>query len=296
MAKPRFNKTLRLLLKLLLSGLAIYVVVRQVDVKEAATLMLRARPGFLILATALFAASKALSAQRLLLHFRSIGLHIGTWLNLRLYLLGMYYNLFLPGGIGGDGYKAWWLNKYMGTGLKSLASALLLDRVNGLAALVFLAFLGGCWIPASVLGFPTWWIALPGLLLLYPVYFFFLTRFFSRFSAIFLPSNLYSLGVQLLQLLCMGALLLALKVEDQLFYYGIIFLISSMVAVLPLTIGGIGAREIVFLIGAEVFMLQQDAAVAVSVLFFLITALVSLSGAYYAWLPGKLQSQPPPVT
>jgi glycosyltransferase 2 family protein len=40
-----------------------------------------------------------------------------TWVNIpekhiiQLYLLGIYYNLFLPGGIGGDGYKIYLLKQ-----------------------------------------------------------------------------------------------------------------------------------------------------------------------------------------
>ena len=51
----------------------------------------------------------------------------------------MYYNLFLPGGIGGDGYKIYLLNKKYGTKARKLFWAVLLDRINGVLALFVLA-------------------------------------------------------------------------------------------------------------------------------------------------------------
>jgi len=48
---------------------------------------------------------------------------------------------------------------------------------------------------------------------------------------------------------------------------------------LPFTIGGVGARELVFLLGAQWLQTNKDTAVAFSLLFFLITAISSLAGA-----------------
>ena len=51
-------------------------------------------------------------------------------------------------------------------------------------------------------------------------------------------------------------------------------------AVLPFTIGGVGARELTFILGHQYLGVDQNAAVAFSFLFFLITAVVSLYGAF----------------
>jgi uncharacterized membrane protein YbhN (UPF0104 family) len=61
----------------------------------------------------------------------------------------------------------------------------------------------------------------------------------------------------------------------------ILFLLSSVVAVLPFTIGGIGARELVFIFGADYLLIDKNTAVAFSILFFIITAVSSLSGIFY---------------
>jgi uncharacterized membrane protein YbhN (UPF0104 family) len=68
--------------------------------------------------------------------------------------------------------------------------------------------------------------------------------------------------------------------------YMLVFLVSSLVAALPFTLGGIGARELVFLYGSRYMHLVQNASVTISLLFYLITALVSLAGVRY-FINGK---------
>jgi hypothetical protein len=70
--------------------------------------------------------------------------------------------------------------------------------------------------------------------------------------------------------------------QDQTLSYLFLFLISSIVATLPITIGGIGSREITFLFGAEMMHLDVHLSIALSLLFYVITAVVSLSGIYFS--------------
>lgn len=65
--------------------------------------------------------------------------------------------------------------------------------------------------------------------------------------------------------------------------YVFIFLISSVVSVLPLTIGGLGIREVVFLEGSKLFGLLQETSVVISLLFYLITLLTSAIGLIYVF-------------
>lgn len=61
--------------------------------------------------------------------------------------------------------------------------------------------------------------------------------------------------------------------------YQLMLLLSSIVTVLPLTIEGIGTRELVFVYSHAVVGIDEAAAVAFSLIFFLISALVSLVGS-----------------
>ena len=50
----------------------------------------------------------------------------------------MFYNFFIPGGIGGDAYKVYLLNKNFGWSAKKLPSSLFNDRLSGLLAICVL--------------------------------------------------------------------------------------------------------------------------------------------------------------
>jgi len=66
---------------------------------------------FLILALIAFVISKIIASWRLKIYFKNIFIRLTEQTNLKLYWLGMYYNLFLPGSIGGDAYKVLLLKK-----------------------------------------------------------------------------------------------------------------------------------------------------------------------------------------
>jgi uncharacterized protein (TIRG00374 family) len=88
---------------------------------------------------------------------------------------------------------------------------------------------------------------------------------------------------QVAQMAAVVCLLFALGVSDKLLAYQAVFLASSVVAVLPLTIGGVGARELVVVYAHGYAGIDETAAVAFSLLFFLISAAVSLVGAGVRW-------------
>lgn len=75
-------------------------------------------------------------------------------------------------------------------------------------------------------------------------------------------------------------ILIALGIDQKILEYQFVFLLSSIVAVLPLTIGGVGARELVFIYSHEYIGIDKNAAVAFSLIFFLISAISSLFGAF----------------
>lgn len=92
-------------LKILLSVVLIYFVFTKIDISEIKRVLGQSQWSYLLVALLLFIFSKLVAAHRLLGFFHVLNVPIAKWDNLRLYALGMCYNLFLPGGIGGDAYK-----------------------------------------------------------------------------------------------------------------------------------------------------------------------------------------------
>ena len=272
---------LKVLFKVCVSALAIYVVIRKIDLVQTKEIIFHAKIGWLLLALIAFNISKAISSVRLNQFFRSIGLILPGLYNLKLYYVGMFYNLFLPGGIGGDGYKVFLLNRSHKTKVKHLISATLLDRISGLMALIFLALLLALFVNLSFIGPWIKWALIGILIVAYPSYYFIFRILFRNFLKAFTVSNILSLGVQLAQLLCAYLILKSLLVSDMYVEYMTLFLLSSVVAVIPFTIGGNGARELVFIFGADYLLIDKNTAVAFSIIFFVITAVSSFTGIFF---------------
>lgn len=279
----QLKNQLKTALKILLTGGALYLVFQKIDTDNLLQLSKTLSWGWLIPAIALFVGSKVATAIRLNAYFANIHISLSFWENWRLYLIGMFYNLFLPGGIGGDGYKVYLLNNQFKTPVKELLKASLLDRLGGLIAILALLFgmlllidlplpfgeprIGKILFAIGTIGIvPGFWL---------------LQKFlFSNFLPSFWQGIFWSLVGQLAQMAAVVCLLLALGVQDKFLAYQAVFLLSSIVAVLPLTIGGVGARELVVVYAHAYAGIQETEAVAFSLLFFLISAAVSLSGAW----------------
>ncbi|MDE0560937.1 lysylphosphatidylglycerol synthase transmembrane domain-containing protein [Algoriphagus sp. NF] len=279
----QYKNQLKTLLKLILTGLALYLVFRKIDTQQLFEILKTLQWPWLIPALLLFVLSKVATAVRLNQYFKNIGLYLSEKLNFRLYLIGMFYNLFLPGGIGGDGYKVYLLNKHYQVSIKKLVQAALLDRLGGLVAIVFLLF--GFFLLVDVkldfLESGLWnGLMIAGLILTIPVFWLVQKLGFKDFLPSFWSANLWSFAGQITQLICAWFILMALGIDEKILAYQLVFLLSSIVAVLPLTIGGVGARELVFVYAHQYAGIEEATAVAFSLIFFLITAGVSLVGAF----------------
>lgn len=278
----KLKKRLKLLIQLVVAALAIYFVVGQIDLEAFKSQLLSVKPGWLILAVLAFNASKILSAFRLNYFFRALGLKLGEAYNLKLYYLGMLYNQVFPGGIGGDGYKVYLLNKLYEAPVKKLVGATLIDRISGVVALGFLALvtalLGNTGSLMQGFDFLLW----AGLVLAYPAYYVLVHYLFPTYKNVNHITNVQALGVQALQVLCAWLLLKSLGVSADAFDYFTLFLISSVAAALPISApGGIGVRELVMVTGAGMLNLDENAAVSIATLFFIITLFSSLLGAAF---------------
>lgn len=212
------------------------MVFRKIDIEVTWLVIQSADWWYLLLAFLFFALSKIFSSFRLNYFFRDLGVKVPTVENLKLYGIGMFYNLFLPGGIGGDGYKVYLLNKHYKTPIKQLFSAVLLDRINGLGVLIFLIFALLVHVALFPLNVRVWGVI--GLLAVSIAFYFFMRYFFKRFTGSMSITIFYSFLVQLLQLICAYFILLGLGITAQVIKYLFVFLLSSIVAVLPLTIRG----------------------------------------------------------
>jgi uncharacterized membrane protein YbhN (UPF0104 family) len=292
MPSEKQRKLIKLLLKLVITALCIWYISHKTDLKKLSEGLVVANPLWIAGAVLSFMVSKLLSSFRLNVYFRNIDIHISEWKNIRLYWLGMFYNLFLPGSISGDAYKVVRLTKEFNVAYKKTTAAVLLDRLSGLLALGLL--LGIFWVIAFNGGYYSVWL-MAGIILCIPVFYVLVKIFFPYFLPGFMPTFAWGMAVQVLQVVCMCCILQALHIHTHMEHYMLIFLISSVVAVLPFTIGGFGGREVVFLWGAQIFGLDHSVAVTASLLFYGSTVTSSLPGLPFIFIdPLKSNTPTPP--
>ena len=269
----KLNKKVTTVLKVLISAVLIYFIFTKINVSEIKSILSTSNLMYLLLGLLFFVISKLVAAVRLNLYFHRLQIMLTHKSNFKLYLLGMFYNLFLPGGIGGDAYKGYILKKTFEVKTKRIVSVLVLDRLGGLLLLfIYACLLLGILDNKLLTGYH--WIFFTAIPFSVVIFWLLNKKFFNYVLPIFWKSTVLSSLVQLAQLISIWCILLALHIDTDQISYLIIFLISSIVAVVPLTLGGIGSREVTFFYGAKFLELDQNVSVSVSVLFFLITALV----------------------
>lgn len=282
------RKKLLTFLKLIISVALIYFIFTKIQLEDVLTTLKTSNPFYLVIALLLVVFSKVMASFRLNLYFHQLEIPLTQKSNLKLYLLGMFYNLFLPGGIGGDAYKGYLINKKYEVKTKRVISVLVLDRLSGMLLLFLYACILAILINTNFLnGFK--WVFVAGIPLSIIAFWFVNEHFFNYVLSIFWKSLGYSSLVQISQLIAIVFILKALSIKTAWVAYLFVFLVSSIVSVLPLTIGGIGSRELTFLYGAEWLSLDTDSSVSISFVFFLITALISLMGIYYHFKKPKLE-------
>ena len=94
--------------------------------------------GTFIFAIAVFALSQVLIGLRWWMLLRTQKVYISIWAAIRLHFLGLFYNNFMPGSMGGDAIRAWYVTKHTHRRFEA-ALSVLVDRALGFASSVIMA-------------------------------------------------------------------------------------------------------------------------------------------------------------
>lgn len=77
--------------------------------------------------------------ERFRLLLAAQGVKIGRYHNLKLYLIGSFFNFVIPGGVGGDAIKAYYLHKDLGHQSRGVPYTVIFDRFLGLYIIAIMA-------------------------------------------------------------------------------------------------------------------------------------------------------------
>jgi len=277
----------KLFLKAIFTILAIGFVLSKIDLSEVGGRLADIPVFISISAFLIFNISKITNAVRLNIFFRQEGVILSELESWKLYYKGMFYNFLLPGGIGGDGYKGYYLHRQLQTPVKNLVRPILWDRITGAVGIVFLILVLANFQPLIPAYLETWVNAVvvkiflaSSPLLLYVAGWIASNIILPTYKRVFHSTTMLSLLNQVLQGVVIALLLYGMQVPLSLYdEYLMVFFASSLATILPITLGGVGIREFVFLEAAQVSDIEPNNAVALSVLFFAIAAISSLVGS-----------------
>lgn len=304
----KLRNALPTLIKIAVSAGGMILVLRQVNPADILDILLAADWRWVMATFFLFNISLVLRAYRWSLLLQGLGTPVRFIRLVQLYFVGNFFNTFLPTSFGGDVVRAWEVSTDVSPGVA--AGTVLVDRLTGLLALLFMSLLA---LPFRPAGFPAWlvpWVAglsvagiLVGVVLLEGKQ---LQRWggwlpgpLSTKGDGFLASTLAAIqacgrravGQALLVSVLFNLMLVgwwwtaarALGLDVSFTYLLLVIPILTVVLLIP-SIGGLGPRELIaplLFSGAAVGAAQ---AYALSLLVFTVQRLSSLIGAlWYIW-------------
>jgi uncharacterized protein (TIRG00374 family) len=125
-------------LRLLVSLLLITWALRGIDLQAVGASLRQVHLGWFAAALMLHVVGVLISACRWHLLLRAQGVGAPVTFLTSSYLVGFFFNNFLPGSVGGDVYRAWDTVRFSGDRTRPFA-VILVERATGLLTLLFLA-------------------------------------------------------------------------------------------------------------------------------------------------------------
>lgn len=262
--------------------LAFTLVFRKIKAEALLSHIMQANMLLVFLALLLQNGSLMCSALRSRYYFHSYGLKVRKRFAIAYYYVGTLFNTILPGGISGDGYKIyllWKLEKFP----KLLGLRIMLyERVSGFYVLVFmglLALLASSYIELFPYELP---LTIACIIFITPCYLFGVKYVMRDKIAIAWGASYYSFFVQLLQVTSALVLVKALIAEptmQQYIDYIVLFIAASIAAIIPISVGGAGLRELTFLYGIQLMPISDvETGVAFAMINFFLYLLTAIPG------------------
>ncbi len=147
----RKNGHISLIARIVVAVVAILLAFYGQDWARLAEVFKGLNPWYFVLSLATFAVAQVVVALRWWLLLRAQSIYISLFAAIRLFFLGLFYNNVMPGAVGGDVLKAWYVTKHTNRRLEG-ALSVVVDRVIGLAGLVLMAiFTYGVFLRGRVL-------------------------------------------------------------------------------------------------------------------------------------------------
>lgn len=233
---------------------------------------------FILFASIVYFLSQIISSERLWFILKENNLIISSKENIKLYMVGIFYNFFIPGGVGGDAYKGVLMNKKFQWSLKKIYKLLILDRLIGFGVILCLIIVFSGFILDLEFISEFNFVLAPLYALLFFVGRVLVQKIFNN-EIVYTKAFFISHIIQILQFGSIILILFSLGVTNNYFTFLYIFLISSVLSIF--SFGGIGIREYVFFTLASNTALGPDIATSVGLIFTFSALISSIPGLFF---------------
>ena len=233
---------------------------------------------FILFASIMYFFSQIISSERLWFILKENNLIISSKENIKLYMVGIFYNFFIPGGVGGDAYKGVLMNNKFQWSLKKIYKLLILDRLIGFGVIICLILVFSGFILELEFMSKFGAFLAPLYALLFVVGKVIVQKIFEN-ESVYTRSFFISHIIQILQFGSIVLILFSLGVTNNYFTFLYIFLISSVLSIF--SFGGIGIREYVFFTLASNTAVGPDIATSVGLIFTFSALISSFPGLFF---------------
>jgi glycosyltransferase 2 family protein len=306
------RRPVKVSIQVLVSGAVIAYLIWSIDVTQTAELLADSKPGYVFAAFSIFLATTWVMAWRWQLLLAAKGMHepLG-WLT-RLYFVAYAAGQILPTAIGGDAVRIIEHARRRPEAKANAAAAVLMERVIGAAGVLLVVAVGiaiaaGRYENVRALVFlEIVFVALTALILV---------TLFSRGLGRHLEERVFPLGrrlrlegpvsslyramheyrdaprallvvlgvtmaVQFVRIVAIWLCGEAVGVDVSPLVYFILGPLLFLIQMVPVTLNGLGVREVFFVEFLTRFDVSEPAALAAGVLFYAVTIAVALPGAF----------------
>jgi len=290
------NKHLSLSLKVLVSGLLFGYVVMTNDLIKVYESLNSVNVSFILLASFLLIVNYLFSSLRW--YYLNLDKNVSFFYLLKLYLIGTFFNNFLPTSIGGDSYKIYKLGQKIGSTTHAF-TATFLERFIGMLTLILLSIYGFFLFSSTdmltlLLTFGIVIISFLTFLIYYPKYNFkpkYLAKFFGILDKIhdsfqryfklpkiiflsFILSFMVQFSAIFSQFFVFRSLGVFLPIDFSFFSFPLIFISGYAIP----SLNGIGSQEVLYQTFFTQIGLNSAVIVASSFLYHIVRLGVSLIG------------------
>ena len=256
----------------------IYYTLSKIDLNKILEVIKSADLLFILFASIVYFLSQIISSERLWFILKENNLIISSKENIKLYMIGIFYNFFIPGGVGGDAYKGVLMNKKFQWSLKKIYKLLILDRLIGFGVIICLIIVFSGFILDLEFISKFNFVLAPLYALLFFVGRVLVQKIFNN-EIVYTKAFFISHIIQIFQFGSIILILFSLGVTENYFTFLYIFLISSVLSIF--SFGGIGIREYVFFTLASNTAVGPDIATSVGLIFTFSALISSVPGLFF---------------